>query len=690
MSARFSLASPFKPTGDQPPAIKKLMAGLEAGHRAQTLLGVTGSGKTFTMANVIAAVQRPTLVISHNKTLAAQLASEFKDFFPRNAVDYFVSYYDYYQPEAYIPRTDTYIEKDSQINEEIDRLRNAATHDLLTRPDVIIVASVSCIYGIGHPSRYEAAAIPLKVGQRVPRADFLRQLNAALYQRNDYDFQRGTYRVRGEIIDIHLAYSEEGIRLELDGEKLATISVFDVITGRVLEQQPDILVFPGRQFVTPTEQLPKILRTVRHDLAARVKEFTKLHKPLEAERIAQRTNFDLEMIESTGVCSGIENYSRYFDFRQAGQPPSTLLDYFPKDFLLFIDESHMTVPQVRAMYEGDRSRKQTLVDYGFRLPSALDNRPLKYDEFLSRINQRVFVSATPAPYEITESQQVVEQLIRPTGLLDPEIVIKPTKHQIDDLLSEIKSTTGKGRRVLVTTLTKRMAEDLAEYLDELKVKTQYLHSDVDTLERLEILRDLRLGNYDVLVGINLLREGLDLPEVSLVAILDADKEGFLRSETALMQVMGRAARHVEGRVIMYADRVTGSMKRAIDETTRRRKLQESYNQRHGITPKTIEKAVRDDRLAGQKREVEDVPTISAGDIPPDELPFLIKTLTNQMDLAAKNLEFEKAAALRDEITKLEKNLPPPARGGGRGGGRTGLTTRGRGKGVRPTRFGRRR
>lgn len=694
MATTFNLVSPFKPTGDQPQAIKKLVAGLTAGQSAQTLLGVTGSGKTFTMANVIAQVQRPTLVISHNKTLAAQLASEFKEFFPKNAVDYFVSYYDYYQPEAYIPRTDTYIEKDSQINDEIDRLRNAATHDLLTRKDVIIVASVSCIYGIGNPSQYEAVAIPIKVGQKLPRTDFLRQLNAALYQRNDYDFQRGTYRVRGDSIDIHPAYSEEGIRLEFDNDAIEAIRIFDVITGNTLSTHKDMLIFPGRQFVTAADQLPKVLGNIRADLKQRVAEFEKLHKPLEAERIAQRTNFDLEMLESTGITSGIENYSRYFDFRQPGQPPSTLLDYFPKDFLLFIDESHMSVPQIRAMYEGDKSRKQTLVDYGFRLPSAMDNRPLKYEEFLQRTHQRVFVSATPAPYEIQESAQVVEQLIRPTGLLDPSIVIKPTKHQIDDLLTEIKATTGKGQRVLVTTLTKRMAEDLAEYLDEAKIKTQYLHSDVDTLERLEIIRDLRLGNYDVLVGINLLREGLDLPEVSLVAILDADKEGFLRSETALMQVMGRAARHVEGRVVMYADRTTGSMQRAIDETKRRRKLQEAYNTKHGITPKTIERKVRDDRLAGQKREIEDVPKINAGDVPPDELPFLITTLTNQMDLAAKNLEFEKAAALRDEITKLEQSLPPPPRGsGGRGGvwggGRAGLASRGRGKNVRPGRFAKR-
>ncbi len=684
MAKHFELVAPFSPTGDQPQAIKRLVEGIHRGDKAQTLLGVTGSGKTFTMANVIAQFERPALIISHNKTLAAQLASEFKEFFPRNAVDYFVSYYDYYQPEAYIPRTDTYIEKDSQINDEIDRLRNAATHDLLTRRDVVIVASVSCIYGVGNPTNYEAAAIPLRVGQRVPRPDLLRQLNTALYQRNDYDFQRGTYRVRGETVDIHPAYSEEGIRLEFHNDQIEAINIFDVITGKTLDRQKETLVFPGRQFVTASDRLPQILTNIRQDLKERVSEFEKLHKPLEAERIAQRTNFDVEMLESTGITAGIENYSRYFDFRQPGQPPSTLLDYLPKDFLLFIDESHMTLPQLHAMYEGDRSRKQTLVDYGFRLPSAMDNRPLKYEEIEQRIGQCVYVSATPAPFEIKASKQVVEQLIRPTGLLDPEISIRPSKHQIDDLVAEIRAVIGKGQRVLVTTLTKRMAEDLAEYLDEAKIKTQYLHSDVDTLQRLEILRDLRLGNYDVLVGINLLREGLDLPEVSLVAILDADKEGFLRSETALMQVMGRAARHVEGRVVMYADRVTGSMQRAIDETKRRRKLQEAYNTQHGLTPTTIEKKIRDDRLAGQKREVEDVPKISADDVPPDELPFLITTLTNQMDLAAKNLEFEKAAALRDEITKLEKGLSPKARTKG------GFATRGRGKNVRPGRFGKRR
>ncbi len=678
----FQLQSPYKPTGDQPQAIKKLVAGVQAGQKAQTLLGVTGSGKTFSMANVIAQLNRPALIISHNKTLAAQLASEFKDFFPTNAVDYFVSYYDYYQPEAYVPQKDLFIEKESQINEEIDRLRNAATRDLLTRRDVIIVASVSCIYGIGNPNSYQQAAISLERGQKLSRLAFQRQLNLALYQRNDYDLVRGSYRVRGNIIDIVPAYTQDMMRLEFDDESIANIATVDPMTGKVTEKLDKATLFPGRQFVTQQDQLPKIAEAIRAELKERVAYFEKNHKPLEAERIAQRTNFDLEMLLATGVTSGVENYSRFFDFRDPGQPPSTLLDYFPKDMLLFVDESHMSIPQIRAMYAGDQSRKQNLVDYGFRLPSALDNRPLKFEEFLERVDQRIFVSATPAPYEIGESLQVVEQLIRPTGLLDPEVTIQPTKNQVDHLLTNIRETTGKGRRVIITTLTKRMAEDLTEYLQELKIKVQYLHSDVETFERLEIIRDLRLGIYDVIIGINLLREGLDLPEVSLVAILDADKEGFLRSETALMQVMGRAARHVEGHVIMYADRMTGSMQRAIDETKRRRALQEAYNKKHGITPTTIQRAVREDRLAGQKREIEDVPKIDVSEIPPDDLPLIVRRLTNEMDLASKNLEFEKAAALRDELKKLEQALPPSARS------RTGLATRGRGKKTN-TRFSRR-
>ncbi len=678
----FQLVSPFQPTGDQPQAIRKLVEGLRAGKQRQTLLGVTGSGKTFTMANVIAQLNRPALIISHNKTLAAQLASEFKDFFPQNAVDYFVSYYDYYQPEAYMPQKDLYIEKESQINEEIDRLRNAATRDLLTRRDVIIVASVSCIYGLGNPTQYLNAAITVKKGQKISRLSFLKQLNLALYQRNDYDLARGTYRVRGDIIDIIPAYTQDMLRIEIDDDTVENIATVDALTGRVISAMDQATIFPGRQFVTQQDQLAGIAESIRGELKTRVAEFEKLHKPLEAERIAQRTNFDLEMLLATGVTSGIENYSRYFDFRKAGQPPSTLIDYFPKDFLLFIDESHMSVPQIRAMHAGDQARKTSLVDYGFRLPSAKDNRPLQFDEFLERIDQRIFVSATPAPYEIGESQQVVEQLIRPTGLLDPQIDIRPTKHQVDDVLKEIKATTGQGRRVLITTLTKRMSEDLTEYLQELKIKVQYLHSDVETFERLEILRDLRLGVYDVLIGINLLREGLDLPEVALVIILDADKEGFLRSETALMQTMGRAARHLEGRVIMYADRMTGSMQRAIDETKRRRKIQEAYNIKHGITATSITRAIRDDRLAGQKRELEDVPKINVNEVPPDEIPFIIRRLTNEMDLASKNLEFEKAAALRDEILNVEKALPSKVKKGG-------LGSRGRGKNVQRRKNGRR-
>ncbi len=652
--AEFKLLSPFKPTGDQPDAIKALIRGLSRNDRAQTLLGVTGSGKTFTMANVIAATNRPSLIISHNKTLAAQLASEFREHFPDNAVHYFVSYYDYYQPEAYIPRTDTYIEKESDINEEIDRLRNAATRDLLTRRDVIIVASVSCIYGLGNPVQYRDAALTLTVGQRRKRQGLLTDLNRILYLRNDIDFQRGTYRVRGDTLDLMPAYEERGIRIQYMGDDIERIAVFDPITGREIENLGSVEIFPGKHFVTPLERLDDIIANIRRDLSERVAQLDRIGKNLESQRLSQRTNFDLEMLESAGYCNGIENYSRYFDFREPGQPPSTLLDYFPKDFLLFIDESHMTVPQIRGMYEGDRSRKQVLVDYGFRLPSALDNRPLRYDEFLGRIGQRVFVSATPEEYELKESTQVVEQLIRPTGLVDPTVDVKPTKGQVDDLLAAIVGRTKKKQRVLVTTLTKRMAEELTDYLKELGVKVQYLHSDVDTMERLEILRDLRLGIYDVIVGINLLREGLDLPEVSLVAILDADKEGFLRSQTALVQTMGRAARHIDGHVIMYADHVTGSMQRAIDEVQRRRDIQKRYNAAHGITPAGIIKAVRDDRLSGKKLAEEQTPKLPVDEVPENEIGHLVNELTAQMDLASKNLEFEKAALLRDQILALNE------------------------------------
>jgi excinuclease ABC subunit B len=656
---KFKLHSPFKPTGDQPQAIEKLCAGLKKGYRDQTLLGVTGSGKTFTMANVIAAVNKPTLVMTHNKTLAAQLASEFREFFPKNAVDYFVSYYDYYQPEAYVPRTDTYIEKETQINEEIDRLRNAATRDLLTRRDVIIVASVSCIYGLGSPAAYAATSTTYRVGQTIKRQDFLRDLGRNLYDRNDIDFRRGTYRVRGDVVELHPSYTDEAMRFEFFGDTIEAISVIDSLTGKRAEKLETVTIFPAKQFVTEAKQLPGIIRDIREELRERIAYYKKMDKPLEAERIEQRTNFDLEMLETAGYCTGVENYSRFFAGRKPGEPPYTLMDYFPdgkdgkKDFLLFIDESHMTLPQIRGMYEGDRSRKQTLVDYGFRLPSALDNRPLRFDEFDARIQNVIYVSATPAAQEREKSRQIAEQVIRPTGLLDPTIEVLPTKNQIDDLLERIQERVKKKQRVLVTTLTKRMSEDLAEYLDELGIKVHHLHSEVDTMERLEILRDLRLGTYDVVVGINLLREGLDLPEVTLIAILDADKEGFLRSATALIQTMGRAARHVDGHVVMYADRTTDSMKIAIRETERRRKIQQAYNAKHGITPKTIVKKIRDERLAGAKRAEEEVPAIDPDGIPKEELPRIMKELEQQMELAAENLEFEKAAALRDQLKLLQ-------------------------------------
>lgn len=654
----FHLEAAFKPTGDQPAAIEKLVAGLTHGDRDQTLLGVTGSGKTFTMANVVAQVQKPTLILTHNKTLAAQLASEFQSFFPDNAVDYFVSYYDYYQPEAYVPRTDTFIEKETEINEEIDRLRNAATRDLLTRNDVLIVASVSCIYGIGSPTDYQNTSFSVNVGDTIKRNDFLRELTKNLYTRNDIDFHRGTFRVRGDVVELHPSYADEALRFEFFGDRIDAISIIDPLLMKKRDAQRGATIFPARQFVTEAKKLPGIIRDIREELRERITFFKQTDKPLEAERIEQRTNFDLEMLESVGYCTGVENYSRYFSGRKAGEPPYTLIDYFPKDFLLFIDESHMTLPQIGGMYKGDRSRKQTLVDYGFRLPSALDNRPLKFDEFDARIHQVVYVSATPADNELTKSQQVVQQIIRPTGLLDPTIEVLPTKNQIDDLVERIQERIKKQQRVLVTTLTKRMAEDLSDYLQETGIKVHHLHADVDTMERLEILRDLRLGVYDVIVGINLLREGLDLPEVSLIAILDADKEGYLRSTTALIQVMGRAARHLEGHVVMYADRKTDSMKRAIAETERRRKLQQDYNTAHGITPTSIQKAIKEERLAGARRLEEEVPAIDPNAIPKEDLDHIIKELESRMDLAADNLEFEKAAALRDEILQLKKGSTP--------------------------------
>ncbi|HTL39352.1 MAG TPA: excinuclease ABC subunit UvrB [Methylomirabilota bacterium] len=656
----FKLQSEFKPSGDQPQAIEKLIQGLEKKYRYQTLLGVTGSGKTFTMANVIQKIQKPTLIISHNKTLAAQLAAEFQDFFPDNAVHYFVSYYDYYQPEAYIPRSDTYIEKETEINEEIDKLRNAATQSLLTRKDVLIVASVSCIYGLGNPSNYLELAIPLAVGKSIKRDKFLRRLTDLQFVRNDMNPTRGTFRIRGDVVELIPASADKIIRLDFDGDTLEKISEHDPLTGADFGTRSEYTIFPAKHFVTPREKLVGAVEEIRQELAGQIKKFKKQDKLIEAQRIEQRTNFDIEMMLETGYVSGIENYSRILDGRSAGDPPSTLLDYFPDDFLLFIDESHMTLPQIGGMYNGDQARKKNLVDYGFRLPSAMDNRPLKFEEFEKKIDQTIFVSATPdKERELKVSKQVAEQIIRPTGLLDPEIEIRPTKNQVDDLMEEVRKRVnpakGEKQRVLVTTLTKNMAEELANYLTEFGIKVHYLHSDVETLERLEILRDLRLGVYDVIVGINLLREGLDLPEVSLVAILDADKEGFLRSETSLIQTMGRAARHIDGHVIMYADKITGSMKRAMDEVTRRRKIQEDYNKKHNITPQGIAKAIKESRLAGKKVEEEqkeEVDKINLAKMTKQEIAYLIEELRDQMDLASRNLDFEKAAQLRDEIKAI--------------------------------------
>lgn len=641
--------------GDQPTAIAQLTKGLEEGLRHQTLLGVTGSGKTFTMANIIQNVQKPTLVLSHNKTLAAQLYSEFRNFFPDNAVHYFVSYFDYYQPEAYIARSDTYIEKDSQINEEIDRLRHAATDALLSRRDVIIVASVSCIYGIGSVEDYDGLSIEVKVGERRVRDKLLRQLTDIQYQRNDTDFHRSTFRVRGDVVDVFPAGEEVAYRLEFFGDEIDRITRIEPLTGEIIASLKSHKIFPGSHYVTPQAKLKVALGKIETELDQRLAEFKKQNKLLEAQRLEQRTRFDLEMLEETGFVKGIENYSRYLTNREPGEQPATLLDYFPDDYLLLVDESHMTIPQVRGMYNGDRARKENLVEYGFRLPSALDNRPLTFTEFEKHVNKAIYVSATPADYELSRSPEPAQQVIRPTGLLDPQIEVRPIEGQIDDLLAEIRDTITKHERVLVTTLTKRMSEDLTEYLHELNIKVAYLHSDVDTLDRTDILRDLRLGVYDVLVGINLLREGLDLPEVSFVAILDADKEGFLRSEQALIQTVGRAARHEQGRVIMYADRITDSMRKTIDETARRRKIQEAYNTKHGITPtgiqKSIEKGMRPDLPEEAKTAKLDLKRI-----PKDEYKHLIRDLTAQMNLASANLEFEKAAELRDIIQDVKSKL----------------------------------
>lgn len=651
----YKLKSDFSPTGDQPQAIAELYSGLKNKQKNQTLLGVTGSGKTFTMSNVIAKAQRPTLILSHNKTLAAQLYSEFKNFFPENAVHYFVSYFDYYQPEAYIPRSDTYIEKDSQINEEIDRLRHAATDALLSRRDVIIVASVSCIYGIGSVEDYSDLSILVKKGERKVRDKLLRQLTDIQYQRNDIDFHRSTFRARGDVVDVYPASEEYAYRIEFFGDEVERLTKLDPLTGEIMKELEEYRIFPGSHYVTPNEKLKLALVEIEKELDARLNQFKNEGKLLEAQRLAQRTRFDIEMMEQTGFVKGIENYSRYLTNREPGEQPATLMDYFPDDYLLFIDESHMTIPQIRGMYNGDRARKEVLVEHGFRLPSALDNRPLTFNEFEKHLNQVIYVSATPADYELSISPPPVTQVIRPTGLLDPIIDVRPIDGQIDDLINEIKANTAKHQRVLVTTLTKRMSEDLAEYLAEINIKVAYLHSDIETLDRSDILRDLRLGVYDVLVGINLLREGLDLPEVSLVAILDADKEGFLRSEQALIQTVGRAARHENGRVIMYADRITGSMQRTIDTTNTRREVQAKYNQEHGITPRGIKRAVDKGMRADLPDEAKRA-KLNLNKIPKDEYKSLIKDLNSQMELAAGNLQFETAAELRDLIKEIEAKL----------------------------------
>jgi len=648
----FKLHSFFQPAGDQPRAIKELTQGLKDGLKYQTLLGVTGSGKTFVAANIIQNLQRPALILSHNKTLAAQLASEFQEFFPENAVHYFVSYYDYYQPEAYVARTDTYIQKDADINDEIDRLRHAATQALLTRRDVIIVASVSCIYGIGSPEEYLKEVVKIFKGQKIKRNDLLKQLTHSLYERNDIDFKRGTFRVHGDTVDIHPVGDDMVIRISFLGETVERITRQDPLTGEILQIMEKTEIFPAKLYLLEKEKQKVAIQAIRAELVERATELRERGKIVEAQRLEQRTNYDLEMIETMGYVSGIENFSRHLDGRKPGDPPGVLLDYFPKDFLAFVDESHMTLPQVSGMYAGDRSRKETLIAHGFRLPSALDNRPLRFDEFEKRLGQTVYVSATPAKIEKEKSQQTVELIVRPTGLIDPRIEIHPTEHQIDHLLEKLKERIAHGERVIITTLTKRMAEDLSGYLQDLNIKVQYLHSDVDTLERVEILRDLRLGKYDVLVGINLLREGLDLPEVSLVAILDADKEGYLRSDSALIQVMGRAARHINGHVLMYADKITGSMQRAIDETTRRRTIQEKYNKKNNITPQTIIKSVREDRLAGKREEMA-VTAARELHVQPEDVPHILKELTAKMHLAAENLDFEEATKLRDMIKLLK-------------------------------------
>ncbi len=664
----FELHSEYAPTGDQPQAIAELASGLKKGYREQTLLGVTGSGKTFTMARIIQELQRPVLVMAPNKTLAGQLYNEFKQFFPNNAVEYFISYYDYYQPEAYVPQSDTYIEKDSSINDEIDKLRHSATAAVLERRDVIVIASVSCIYGLGAPDDYYKMAVSLRPGTQLGRDDLLRRLVEIQYERNEYSFYRGTFRVRGDVVEVFPSSSgENAVRIEFFGDEIERLVEFNPLTGEVLGRRLHVMIFPASHFVTTRDNMLGAVDLIESELAEQLKTFRAEGKLLEAQRLEQRTRYDLEMIREIGYCKGIENYSRYITGRSAGEPPYTLIDFFPDDLLLFMDESHMGLPQVRGMFEGDRSRKQTLVDFGFRLPSALDNRPLKFDEFNAKIKQLVYVSATPGEYEISRSSLVAEQIIRPTGLVDPDLIVRPTLNQIDDLMDEIRQTVGKGFRVLVTTLTKRMAEDLCEYFDQAGIRVRYMHSDIEALERMQILRSLRTGEFDVLIGINLLREGLDLPEVALVAVLDADKEGFLRSERSLIQTIGRAARNAEGRVIMYADKITPSMKGAIDETERRRLKQVEYNQLHGITPESIKKAVYDAIEATIAEEPGHYETNLFYKLPPEEKRRLIVEMETEMRKAADNLEFERAAQLRDTIRELvqEKKSKPKTRKGRR-------------------------
>jgi len=659
---KFKLVSDFKPTGDQPKAIEMLTEGILKGEKFQTLLGVTGSGKTFTMAKVIENVQRPTLVLAHNKTLAAQLCSEFKEFFPENAVEFFVSYYDYYQPEAYIPETDTYIEKDSSINEEIDKLRHSATSALFERRDVIIVASVSCIYSLGSPEDYLNLTLSLRPGMIKDRDEVIRELIRMQYERNDIDFRRGRFRVRGDVLEIFPASNtDRAIRVEFFGDEIERITEFDVLTGEIIGRRNHVAIFPASHYVTTLEKLKRAIKSIEEELEQRLQELRSMGKLVEAQRLEQRTRYDIEMLQEMGFCKGIENYSRHLTGRPPGSPPYTLLDYFPKDFIMFIDESHVTIPQLRAMYNGDKARKDALVEYGFRLPSAYDNRPLTFEEFEEKLNQVIFVSATPGPYELKKSSRVVEQIIRPTGLVDPEIEVHPVKGQIDHLIGEIRKRVEKNQRVLITTLTKRMAESLTEYLKDVGIRVRYMHSDIDTIERMQIIRDLRLGKFDVLVGINLLREGLDLPEVSLVAILDADKEGFLRSETSLIQTIGRAARNVDGKVIMYADRITKAMQKAIDETNRRRKIQLEYNQKHGIVPQTVRKGIRQIieatiSVAEEEEKYESIEKDIVQNMSKQEIEEYIRELEQQMKRLATELEFEKAAKIRDKIFELKKLL----------------------------------